>query len=419
MSGNRVRYSIMPRHIVTVPISRAWLPLLSPAAMLQNPSCSRGRSTPPRLVSPCHAAEATLKSRLSILIAFVLIAAVSRGATIVAEPFETLEAWRITTVGAATVGVDSKAPRGNCLRVRSLGGLAMCSRDLPVAQLRGVALTIRCMTRVAALGSGPQPWSTAKIHVAIRSPAGVRHVTSRLSQRAEWTRSSLVAEIPGDATRVLLSLGVENAPADVGFDNLLVTTPAAESRPLDMREQSTLSLPGGAFEPVTWQDVTFIPEQKGKGLALRGVGNEDLPKTIDRPILVNAVVNRICFLQATFPAPGKRETPCMIWTARFWDGHETSFSVFEGRDIGAADSGEKLGNWEPVWRSVYDDGKPLQLGVTTWRLFTTDVPVESLSVRAYAGAAPFIAAITAVADPPPPPAGDTEEGDWDDGGWEE
>jgi len=346
-------------------------------------------------------------------------ALVGRGATIVAESFETLDAWRITTVGPAMAELGDSGGQGSCLKVRSLGGLAMCSRDLPVAELRGAKLTVRCMTRVAAVGPGPQPWSTAKIHVAIKSPTGVRHATGRLSQVSEWQKTSLVAEVPPDAIRILLSLGVENAPAEVAFDSLLVTTDRGESRPLDLADHATLALPGVPRESLTWEGVGFQPLRDGKGLALRGEGHDDFPKQLERKIPVNAVVDRVCFLQAVLPAPGKRETPCMIWTARFWDGHETSFSVFEGRDIGAIDSTQGLGNWKVAWEGTDARGQPLQLGVTTWRVFTTDVPIESLRVRAYAGAAPFVAAVTVVADPPAPEGSGDESNEWENGGWEE
>jgi len=61
----------------------------------------------------------------------------------------------------------------------------------------------------------------------------------------------------------------------------------------------------------------------------------------------------------------------------------------------------------------------MQLGVTTWRLFSTDMPLESLRVRAYVGAAPFVAAITLVADPPAPENSDDESDEWQNDGWEE
>jgi len=349
---------------------------------------------------------ATRALRCCVLVG-ALCSRVSLGGTVLAEPFNSLYDWRVTTLGPATIGLAKHEDSGTCVRAESLGGLALCSRELPLADVRGTRLTVRCLTESGPVSRGPQAWNLPKLHVAVRSRGGIRHFASRINQAKRWTATSLIADVPDDATRVLLSFGIENAAAVTTFDNLLVLNDRREVRTLDLSSALTHYVRGVPGTSVRWEDGVFEPSisETAKGklncIALRGAGHEGLPAAVPASIPVGAVVNTVYLLHATMDGADSRDTPCVIWTARFWDGNETSLSLFEGRDIGDMRSRRDLRNWKIAWRGTAPDGTPVVLGVTKWQLYATDAPLESLSARTYSGGAQVVAAITVVAEPPP------------------
>lgn len=342
------------------------------------------------------------------------------GGTVVAETFDTLDDWRVVSVGPAAMRLEEGGVAGRYLRVESRSGLAFCSRELPVEALRGTQVTIRCMTLVDAVTPGPQVWSAPKIHLAAATPEGPVHFSTRLSQPTPWQQVSLLADVPVNASRILLSLGVESAAATVGFDSLLVLDQRRDVRSLDLSPVANFALAGLPNGVTEADDLSFAPVGNGRGqpapncIALRGNGHDELPRELNQPLRAGVIANTVYFLHAVLGDGEARETPCVIWTARFWDGQEASFSVFEGRDVGGLGSSQDLANWKVVWRGKTADGRVMALGVTAWRLYAASVPLESLSPRAYAGAAPVIAAITVVAEPPPEDTAD-EGNEWMDG----
>ncbi len=359
-----------------------------------------------------------------IMLCLVLLWALSggalRGGTVLATTFDELTSWRAVTIGPAAVRLRQDDTRGGVLNVVAAGGAAFCSRELLLSAVRDSQLTIRCMTAVDSVVPGLQVWSVPKIHLAVALPDGVTHVAARLDKAGGWREASLVADVPASATRVLLNVGVENALADVAFDNLLVLNDRRDVHSIDLAAHMNVGIEWAGPDTVSHEDVAFrLPRAIAARdcLGLRGVGHESLPKQLASPIPVGVVANSVYFLHGTLGGEGSRETPCVIWTARFWDGQETSFSVFEGRDIGSAYSGRDASNWRVVWRGRTRDGKSLSFGVTRWRLFTADVPLASLTARAYAGAPPVVLAISVVADAPPEDDGSDDEDLWDEGEW--
>jgi len=362
----------------------------------------------------------TAATRFVVLLLAIAPPWACRAATIVAERFDDLDGWRVVTSGPASLRLARDEARGAFLQAESLGGLAFCSRELPLEAVRGSEIRVRCLTRVESVTPGPQACSAPKIHVAVAAPGGARHFAARLTQASPWRTMSLIAEIPDDATRVLLNVGVEHATATVGFDDLLVVNERREVRALDLAAHLNCHVPGLPVEAVEAAGVTFRLRQataagaRRNCLVLRGLSREHMPKQLPRPIPVGVVANAVYLLHATLDG-GARETPCVIWSARFWNGQEASFSVFEGRDVGAIGSTQDLENWRVAWRTISADGKQLALGVTKWPLYVSDAPLESLTVRSYRGAAPLIAAVTVVAEPPPQATGqgpDSGEDEW-------
>lgn len=345
--------------------------------------------------------------------------------TLLAETFDRLTGWRVVTIGSASIGVVESGPRGRYLRAESLGGMAFWSRDLRLDDVRGVQLTVRCMTQVERVSPGLQNWSAPKVHVAVETPAGVRHASSRLQQASSWRQTPLIVAVPEDALRVVLNVGIEHAPAVAGFDDLLVLSDRRDVHCVAIGEASNFAAAWLGADDVRADDVSFrfqapIDDADGRHncIVLRGAGRDEAPKQLDAPIPVGVVADSVYFLHATLGGKGRRETPSVIWTARFWDGQEASFSVFEGREIGSVSGAGDFENWRIVWRGVTAGGTPIVLGMTRWRLYATDVPLASLAPRAYSGSAPLIAAITVVSEPRSQAEEGSDDEGWQDGGWE-
>lgn len=368
-----------------------------------------------------------------MLVSAVWLAMAREGtaATIVAEPFDALTAWHIRTVGAASARLHKKGLHGTGLRVEGMGGMAFCTRELPLQDVRGSRLTVRCMTKVQSVEAGPQACSTPKVHLAVATPRGVLHFSSRLTEPSGWRERSFNADVPKDASKVRLNVGIENAFGSVVYDSLVVESDRKGTVCLDLREVANarfseavgaspgLRLPTGR---VVFDDVPFeIIDPAATGgrdcVALRGVSRIDLPETTPRPVRVGSAATAVYLLHAAVGGAPMRETPCVIWSVRFWDGHESSFSVFEGREIGAVGSSKHLENWRVVWRGKSNDGKPVVLGMTKWRIYSAQTPVESIVPNVYVGGSPTIVAITVVNDPVRPvsedAAGDEWEAEWE------
>jgi len=366
--------------------------------------------------------------RLLVAALFGVLTTPCWGATLVAEPFDSLSAWQVRTVGPATVHIVQKGLYGKGVRVDSRGGLAFCCRALPLDAVRGCQLTVRCMAKVDYTQLGPQACSAPKIHLAVATPRGVLHFSSRFTRPSDWHEESFTADVPNDASKVLLTFGVENAAASVAYDSLIVETNKKGVVCIDIRNvangsfaelSSGSKLPTGrvAFDGIPFNLIDPSLNHGKDCVVLRGLNQEALPETTREPIRVGSAATAIYLLHVAIGGAEMRETPCLIWTVRFWDGNESSFSVFEGREIGPLCGSKDLENWRIVWRGKTAAGKPVVLGMTKWPIYSTLTPVESLIPRVYVGAAPLLVAVTVVNEPPKP-ATEEETGGWEVG-WDE
>jgi len=359
--------------------------------------------------------------KLAIVSAAVLLAAMPQAwpATVLFCPFESLDGWEVRTIGSGDVRlvVDQRGARS--LRISSQPGTAFVSRELPLAQVRGCRVTVQCSAKAADVKPGPQKCSTAKAHLSVQTPAGIVHHSARFAGTSDWHREGFTADVPADATRVRLNLGLEACWGAAQFDTLVVKNEQRGVHHLDMTAAANANHGQLGLDPfpkgeVKWKDVTFkiapgATRNQADCLRLRSVNHPDWPP-VSAAIPVNAGATAVYILQAALDGKPMRETPCAIWTAKFSDGHEASLSVFEGREIGAIGQTKDTDNWAVAWKQKDKAGRWITFGVTKWRVYSS-TPIASLSCRAYRGASPVVLAVTAVEEPPEPePEEDDGEG---------
>ena len=361
-------------------------------------------------------------SRIILIASGALVAAAgpAGAATVLYCPFDSLAGWTVRTAGASRAAIAGKSDKSRCLEVASNRGTVLVSRELPLEAVRGCRITVSCAVKAERIVRGPQASSTAKIHLAIQAPAGIAHHAARFAGTSDWHSEGFTADVPADAKRVLLNLGLESCFGRALFDRLIVRSDRRGVYRLDLspaanagHEQLQLAaFPAGAID---WQGVPFQVMDGGRHegldcLRLKGIDHPDWPQSTASPIAVNKGASVIHILHGALGGQEKRQTPCALWTATFAGGHAASFSVFEGRDIGAVGATKDLANWHVAWRGGDPSGKPVTFGVTRWRIYG-EAPVVSLSCRAYRGAAPVVLAVTVVEEPP---AAETQPQDEED-----
>jgi hypothetical protein len=122
---------------------------------------------------------------------------------------------------------------------------------------------------------------------------------------------------------------------------------------------------------------------------------------------VGTAATSIYLLHGALGSEQSRESPAVIWTAHFVGGGTYNLSVFEGVSLGAVGQLDDLENWKVAWQQETEEGDRISFGVTKWSI-DSDAPLESLTCRAYRGAACVTLAITVVEQPlkrPPEPNG--------------
>ncbi|MBM4079775.1 MAG: hypothetical protein FJ272_07650 [Planctomycetes bacterium] len=353
------------------------------------------------------------------MLAFCLAARTASTATILFSPFDSLDGWQVRSAGPTAAELVQEGKR-QCVQIASQGGTVFLTRELPLDAVKGRQLMVRCEVKADGVTRGPQVSSTAKVHVAVRTPAGIQHHTARFTGTAPWHEEALKAAVPADAQQVRLNVGLEACSGRAWFDTLVVRNDQQGVHPVPLASaanahHSQLVLPAFPKGRLEWQGIPFDVLDGNAGmdcLRLSGVNHPDWPAQMSAPVSVNAGASTIYILHAALDGQPSRETPTAIWTATLSDGYEASFSVFEGREIGAVGQTKDLENWRVAWRGQGVDGKPVAFGVTKWALHS-ESPVVSLKCRTYRGAAPVVLAVTVVEDPPRerPTSSGEEEGE--------
>lgn len=348
---------------------------------------------------------------LIVAVSFVLRAGAAPGATVLFCPFESLEGWTVRAVGATGAAIVEKSAASSCVEVTSRRGTVFLTRQLPLDAVRGCRVTVSCLVKSEGVVRGPQVSSTAKLHLAVQTPGGIAHHSARLVGTSEWHREGFAADVPPDAERVLLNLGLEACFGRVLFDRLIVRNDQRGEHHLSLASTANagheqLGLTVFPEATVEWEGVTFqimdASAHDGRDcFRLRGIDHPDWPETTASPLAVGTGATAIYILHGALEGRQKSDTPSAIWSTHFADGPGYGLSLFEGRQIGAIGQREDLENWHVAWRKQDSSGKWITFGVTKWTIYS-ESPILSLTCRAYRGASPVVLAVTVVEEPPAP-----------------
>ena len=364
-----------------------------------------------------------------LFVLMLLAAAPAKTATICFATCDSLDGWSVHTLGDATVETVRDPLAETCVQLASAGGTVLLSRELPLSAVRGCCVSVSGLVQTDDVVRGPQSVSTAKLHLAIETADGIKHTSVRFTGTRQWQREGFTADVPADARRAALNVGLEACSGRMRLANLLVRNDRLGVRPLSLAAVANAqhgriglgAFPSGRIE---WNQVPFEildagDNESGDCVRLAGEGKEDWPPATAAPIPAATGATAIYILHGTLAGSEKGETPCVIWTAKYAGGHEASLSVFQGRDIGRIGQTADLENWRVAWTGQDTDGRPLTLGVTKWTLHS-DAPLVSVSCRAYRGAPVVVAALTAVEEPPrrPEPSLETEDDEVEGGSGE-
>jgi len=356
--------------------------------------------------------------RITAIVAGVLVfqAGTVSGATVLFCPFESLEGWSVRAVGAAEAGIVEKSAASSCVELTCRRGTVLITRRLPLEAVRGCRVTVSCLVESEDVVRGPQVSSTAKLHLAVKTPSGVTHFGARFVGTSQWHREGFTADVPPDAEQVLLNLGLEACSGRARFDRLMVRNDQRGEHHLSLastanagHEQLGLSVfPRGT---VQWQGITFqimdAAEHDGRDcFRLRGLDHPDWPEACASPITVGTAATAIYILHGALDGREKSDTPAAIWSTRFADGPGYGLSLFEGRQLARIGRTEDLEDWHVAWRKQDSSGNWVTFGVTKWAIHS-DSPILWLTCQAYRGASPVVLAVTVVEEPPAPePQGD-------------
>jgi len=350
-----------------------------------------------------------MRSPTSITLVLALAAFPVSGATVLFCPFDSLDGWALRSVGATNVGV---AVRG--VAMSSHRGTVFLTRELPLDAVRGCRVAVSCFAKSERVLPGLHRASTAKVHLAVKTPSGIQHRSARLSGTSGWHRVGFAAFVPEDAQQVRLNVGMEACLGKAFFDRLIVRNNRRGVHRLDLltvanAEHRAIALPAFPEGHIEWDGIPFEIMRRAES------GGPDCfrPPAVDSArsrLPVNASATAIHILHGLPRRPPASKTPCAVWTATLADGHKLSLQVFEGRQVGVIGQTQDLANWRVAWTGRPESGQAVTFGVTKWPVYSPS-PILSLSCRARRGASPVVLAVTIVDEPPDPDAEESEEGD--------
>jgi len=146
----------------------------------------------------------------------------SRGHLVFSEDFEKDDALK-TWPGAAQLGDGRESKRSLLIRnaPQSATGSAMCSRALPVQQIRGCSILIAAQVRAENISAKPDSWNGVKLMLAIDSPGGKFWPQASIGTGSfDWRKFTFAVRIPKDATAATLCLGLEKVSGSNGTSRI-------------------------------------------------------------------------------------------------------------------------------------------------------------------------------------------------------
>jgi len=352
------------------------------------------------------------------ILSFLLVAAISaRGGVLLRESFDAPGEWKKNVRGDGTVALVPGGASGSCLKTATAkNALVYYSLNLDLDRVRGKRLFVRVKAKLDGVTVGPESYSTAKIHIGAVVAGKTQNFAQRFVGTRDWHDQALSADIPKDATRVVLDLGIQNGNGTAWFDDLVVHDGETRYTCLSIRSVANASHAGTAFVGqgipalsalpsglVQFAGVDFRILQPGENygrtcVVLRGAKRPDLPARQDTVIPVGKKASKLFFLQAAaWPDEGRRGE-CLTYTVQFADGRSVDAPMRECLEIGSILDPKERENWKLAW-TAKDKAGVLGLGVCTWENPHADVPIRWIRLSTPGtGAVPVVMAISL--DPP-------------------
>ncbi|MBM3891660.1 MAG: hypothetical protein FJ388_21310, partial [Verrucomicrobia bacterium] len=182
-------------------------------------------------------------------------------ATVLFSPFDSLDGWQVRSAGPTAVELVQEGKR-QCVQLAAQGGTVFLTRELPLDAVKGRQLMVRCEVKADGIARGPQVSSTAKVHLAVRTPGGIQHHSARFTGTAPWHEEALKAAVPADAQQIRLNVGLEACSGRAWFDTLVVRNDQQGVHPVPLASaanahHSQLALPAFPKGRVEWQGIPF------------------------------------------------------------------------------------------------------------------------------------------------------------------
>ncbi|MBM3497992.1 MAG: hypothetical protein FJX74_04900 [Armatimonadetes bacterium] len=356
------------------------------------------------------------------MVALVLVLAVgSSGAGVIFEDgFESLDVrWTRNVTGNGTIEIVPGGVEGNCLKMTAAGGTTYLSTPLDPEEYAGTTIEVVGMVKLENVQMGQEVWATAKFHIgAVLPDQTVVNFADRWVGTADWAAKKLTADIPENAQRIVLDLGLQNAIGTAYYDNLVVRDTSGTGRPisllpicnlgrsdgvandgrgsfLDLGMHDLFGLPEGSLEG---PGITFTipPDGVNKGrtcVVLRGEQRPNLPAETE-PLPLNVKAASLHFLLAAAWADTAAQEPCLTCELEYADGQKVGVEMRAGVDIGNFDDPREFANYRLVWQERNGAGKEVGVGAATWQNPRPEVAIKSLRIVSAGKGVPIVLAVS-------------------------
>jgi len=345
------------------------------------------------------------------------------GRVILTEDFEHPSGWKRIIRGDGTIRLVDDGVRGRCLEVVSRkNALVYFSRPLPPEQVRGKKVLIRCKVRLKDVVRGPRSYSTAKIHLRWQADGRTFNAATRFVGTSDWHDEMLAVDLPPDAEKIVLDLGIQNGTGTAWYDELTVDDGVYPQRFVDLAPVANCNfideeagdgigfldagfdlraLPAGGVLLLGGVPFRILSPARNFGrtcVVLRGAKRPDLPDHIETIAPVKSKVARLHFLLAAAWCDVSSRRLCLVCTVHYDDGSEVTIPFREGLNIGPLEQPQNLTEWKVAWQEK-SGAVEVGLGRTTWTNPHPEKPVSWLRFSTPGnGAVPVIVAISL--DPP-------------------
>ena len=171
-----------------------------------------------------------------VAVILALAVSVSSAGVVFEDGFETLDArWTKNVTGDGTVEIAPGGVEGNCLKLSASGGTTYVTTQLDPEEYAGATIEVVGMVKLDNVQMGKETFATAKFHIGATLPdKAVVNFADRWVGTADWAERKLKADIPDNAQRIVLDLGLQNATGTAYYDNLVVRDTFGTGRPISL-----------------------------------------------------------------------------------------------------------------------------------------------------------------------------------------